>query len=89
MLARVHPVEDDFWAIRVTLPEDTPGIRAFGAFAGKDEFIALTWGYQEVIDDQFDTEVNEAADSWIDMFGTVEPFSGACLDDYLANFQAV
>jgi hypothetical protein len=35
MLARVHPVEDNFWAIRVTLPEDTPGIRAFRALPAK------------------------------------------------------
>ena len=33
MLARVKPVEDEFWSIRVTEPEKTPGIRSLGGFA--------------------------------------------------------
>jgi hypothetical protein len=45
--ARVHPVKAEFWSIRVTAPEDTPGIRVLGAFADKDKFIALTWDYRE------------------------------------------
>jgi hypothetical protein len=36
MLARVHPVEKEFWAIRVTDPDTTPGVRSFGAFSAKD-----------------------------------------------------
>ena len=32
MLARVHPVDDEFWSIRVNEPLDTAGIRSLGAF---------------------------------------------------------
>src|SRR6266566_2044682 len=80
MLARVHPVEEEFWAIRVTEPPETPGIRAFGAFASQDAFVALTWEYREEIG-EFDEEVDAAIASWIELFDPEEPFSGASLDE--------
>lgn len=89
MLARVHCVEDEFWAIRVTDPEETPGIRSFGAFSDKDEFVALTWEKREVIDDQFDKEVDDAIDVWIDLFTEILPHRGDHLDDYLTTYRAV
>lgn len=88
MLARVHPVKDEFWSIRVTDPEDTPGIRAFGGFVCKDEFVALTWEWREAID-QFDDEVEAVRNAWGDIFEKVDPFSGKRLDDYLTNYYAV
>src|SRR5262245_58096494 len=89
MLARVHPVADEFWSVRVTEPEDTPGIRAFGAFGGKDMLIALTWEKRELIGDQFNEAVSEVQASWRDYFRSERPFSGDRLDDYLTNFRAV
>ncbi len=49
LIARVAPVEDEFWDMRVTAPK--PGIRAFGAFAELNTFICLTWEYRDVIAD--------------------------------------
>lgn len=89
MLARVHPVEAEFWSIRVTLPEDTPGIRAFGAFAEKDKFLVLTWDKRELIGDEFNDAVNEVRSTWFSYFQTEKPFSGVSLDDYLTNYIAV
>lgn len=89
MLARVHPIEDNFWAIRVTDPEDTPGIRSFGGFADKDKFVALTWELREVIDDQFNQEIDRVRDAWLDIFDPEHPHAGDSLDDYLTNYLAV
>ena len=89
MLARTDPVEAEFWSIRVTLPEDSPGIRCLGAFAGTDEFIALTWDYREVIADDFDGEVEAIHDSWRDHFGAKQPFGGEYPDEYLTNCRAL
>lgn len=50
MLARVHPVKYEFWSLRITDPENTPGIRVLGAFCAKDEFVALLWNYREQMD---------------------------------------
>lgn len=47
MLARVHPVAAEFFSIRVTDPEETPGIRSLGAFVDKDTFVALIWDFRE------------------------------------------
>src|SRR5262245_12713503 len=89
MLARVHPVADEFWSVRVTEPNDTPGIRAFGAFGGKDMFVGLTWEKRELIGDQFNEAVTDVQASWRDYFRSEKPFSGVRLDDYLTNFRAV
>jgi hypothetical protein len=88
MLARVDPVEREFWSIRVTEPERTPGIRAFGAFAEKDTFIALTWNCRESIR-IFDDEVDLVASAWGDLFGSEPPFKGGSLDEYLTNYRPV
>lgn len=88
MFARVHPVKAQFWSIRVTLPEESPGIRAIGAFAGKDKFVALTWDYREKMVD-FDGDVELAMKYWADLFGSQEPFRGDNLDAYLTNYRPV
>jgi hypothetical protein len=88
MLARVAPIKDQFWSIRVTEPEDTAGIRALGGFAAKDKFICLIWDYREGIP-VFDDEVDAARDAWRDLFGSQGPFSGDNLDEYLTNYRPV
>jgi len=89
MLARVDPIEAEFWSIRVTEPEETPGIRAFGAFTQKDTLVALTWEYRELIGDAFDDEVDSVRDAWTVLFVSEEPFGGASLDEYLTNYRVV
>jgi hypothetical protein len=89
MLARVHPVDDEFWAIRVTDPEDSPGLRSFGAFAAKNKFVALTWEKRDVIGDEFDEEVDAVRESWQDRFGEEQPHFGDNLDAYLSTYRAV
>ncbi|HEY1543183.1 MAG TPA: hypothetical protein VGG01_12300 [Xanthobacteraceae bacterium] len=88
MLARVNPAEAEFWSIRVTDPEDTPGVRSFGAFSALDEFVALSWINREDIDN-FDEEVNEVIATWDDYFGTETPHRGDTLDEYLSLHHAV
>ena len=88
MLARVDPVDAEFWSIRVTDPEQTPGIRSLGAFADKDTFVALTWDYRELIG-EFDDEVATAHAAWVDLFGAEVPHSGDHIDDYLTNYYSV
>ncbi len=88
MLARVAPVEDELWSIRVTEPADTSGIRALGAFATKDKFICLIWDYREGIA-VFDDEVERAREVWRDLFGTQLPLKGGNLDEYLTNYRVV
>ena len=84
-LARVDPVSLEFWSIRVTDPEETAGVRVFGAFADKDTFVALTWEFREHIQ-LFDEEVKAVKEAWEDLFGSEPPLSGERLDEYLSNY---
>jgi hypothetical protein len=88
MLARVHPVEAEFWSIRVTDPRETPGIRSLGAFSAKDEFIALRWDYRENIE-IFDDEVSATIDAWRDLFHSEAPHDGSNLDAYISYYRVV
>lgn len=83
MLARVKPIEKEFWDFRVTAP--IPGIRAFGAFAGYNTFVVLTWEYREQILN-FDDEVRNCVERWRDLFGDTAPFAKETLDEYLSEY---
>lgn len=87
MLARVDPVGDEFWSMRIVDPEETAGVRIFGAFCAKDSFVALTWDFREAIAAAFDAEVEGVKEAWGDYFGTVKPHSGSFLNDYLTNYD--
>lgn len=87
LMARVNPVEDEFFDFRVTAPY--PQIRAFGGFAAQDTFVLVTWNYRDAIDDQFDAEVEHCKHEWQNLFGGTTPFKGKSLDDYLTNFDSV
>jgi hypothetical protein len=87
LLARVEPVEDDFFDFRVTSPR--PQIRAFGGFAEKDTFVIVTWQYRDIIADDFDGEVARCKVEWQKLFARTVPFKGRNLDDYLSNWFAV
>jgi len=84
MLARTCPEQDEFWSIRVTSPEQTPGIRLLGGFAAKDTFIALAWHLREDMD--FDDDVADLRERWRGLFGSITPFKGRSLDGYLSNY---
>lgn len=86
MMARVKPVEDEFWSMRITEPDETAGVRVFGGFCGQDAFVALTWDFRENIND-FDAEIEGVQETWRDYFGSVGPYSGRSLDDYLTNYD--
>lgn len=89
MMARVKPVKWEFFSIRVTLPETTPGIRSLGGFFEKDEFIALTWDLRENIDHFFDDEVVIVEAAWRNLFGSETPHKGDHLNEYLSNADSV
>ncbi len=84
MLARVAPKEDDFWSMRITDPENSPGIRLLGAFCAKDSFVGLKCEFRESMN--FDDDVKDVRITWQNYFGSVRPFSGSTLDDYLTNY---
>lgn len=87
LMARVAPVEDEFFDFRVTAPR--PQIRAFGGFAERDTFVIVTWNYRDAIADGFDEEVSRCKIEWQKLFGRTQPFKGKNLDEYLSNWIAV
>jgi hypothetical protein len=87
LMARVAPVQDEFWDMRVTAPK--PGIRAFGGFAELDTFVCLTWEYRDVIAGDFDAEVARCKEEWRKLFGSTKPFKGKSLDAYLTHYFSV
>jgi hypothetical protein len=88
LMARVKPVECEFFDFRITAPH--PAIRAFGGFVEKDVFVIVTWQYRDVIGDDFDSEVLRCKHEWQRLFGrTTTPFKGRHLDEYLSNYISV
>jgi hypothetical protein len=87
MLARVHPVADEFGDIRSISP--IPAVRALGGFTDKDEFVALTWDYRENLDGQWNAEIDRCRNAWKILFGKNGPLCRRALDEYLSNFIAV
>ncbi|MBR0855631.1 hypothetical protein [Bradyrhizobium liaoningense] len=83
LMARVAPVEWEFFDFRITSPK--PFIRAFGGFAERDTFVVVSWQYRDVIADKFDEEVLRCKHEWERLFGRTPPFKGTYLDDYLSN----
>lgn len=88
-LARVHPVEDEIWDIRSIDPNAR--IRCFGAFGGKNLFIALTFAYREDITttEDWDYEIDRCKGMWNQFFGSMNRFKGGSLDEYVSNYHAV
>jgi hypothetical protein len=86
-MARVRPVEDEFFDFRITAPQ--PQIRAFGGFAALNTFVLVTWNYRDAIDKDFDNEVARCKRAWQSLFGSITPFRGRTLDEYITNFDPV
>jgi hypothetical protein len=93
-LARVSPVEAEFWSIRIPPPLDergnpiAGGIRSLGAFHDFDEFIALIWEYRDIIDRDFDACVQAVQEAWSDIFSSEPPHKRDKLHEYLSRFVA-
>jgi hypothetical protein len=87
LMARVDPIEDEFFDFRITSP--FPQIRAFGGFAEKNTFVLVTWNYRDAIENDFDGEVARCKMEWQKLFGNTPPFKGNGLNDYLSNFISV
>ena len=84
-LARVSPVEWEFWDIRTIKPP--PGMRCLGGFAGCDVFVALVYDYRENVGPgEFDELVDRCRTRWRELFGELAPYSGESLDAYLTRY---
>jgi hypothetical protein len=88
MLARVAPVEYELWSMRIIDPEETAGMRILGAFLSRDAFIGLSCQFREGMSD-FTAEVDDAQEVWRNYFGSLRPYAGRSLDDYLTNYYKV
>jgi hypothetical protein len=87
LMARVKPVECEFFDFRITAPY--PAIRAFGGFVEMDVFVITTWQYRDLIGNDFDSEVNRCKHEWQKLFGKTKPFKGKRLNEYLSNYISV
>lgn len=101
MLARTDPVQDEFWSMRVIDPN--PGVRAFGAFSGTNEFVALTCEFRHKLagrnenrfeteppKQSFDAEITRCRAYWKKLFLTYPPHRGDRLSDYISeNYQPI
>jgi hypothetical protein len=89
MMAPVSPVTEGVFDFR-TFHEDG-GIRTFGCFAAKDEFIALTLAYREdlVTSEDWDDAVADCKAAWRDLFGDLAPYSAEDMDGYLSYAETV
>lgn len=88
-LARVSPVADEVWDIRCIDPNAR--IRCFGAFGGRNLFVALTWQYREDLssNDEWKWEINRCKSKWDQLFDPLPRFKGVSLNEYLSNFTTV
>ncbi|MBX7200815.1 MAG: hypothetical protein K1X51_15700 [Rhodospirillaceae bacterium] len=91
-LARVDPIADEVWDIRVQDPK--PGIRCLGCFSAMDEFVALTWNFRENLDGprgpKWAAEINRCKASWRSLFPSYAPHNGSNLNAYVSDkFYAV
>ena len=87
----ISAISAEVWDFRV-YDTDTPGLRCFGRFAGKDTFIALSVYKREDLDypGGWDFARDNCLDYWEHLFGAARPFVGAKLDEYLSQpFDAV
>jgi hypothetical protein len=83
-MSRLDPEPDEVWEIRCRDPK--PGLRIFGSFVGKDEFVALLALPHECLrnDQDWDALIVRYKGEWNRHF-TTQPFSGAYPHDYISN----
>jgi hypothetical protein len=83
-MSRLDPEPDEVWEIRCRDPK--PGLRIFGSFVAKDEFVALLALPHERLrnDEDWNALIVQYKGEWNRHF-TTQPFSGAYPHDYLSN----
>lgn len=83
-MSRLDPEPDEVWEIRCRDPK--PGLRVFGSFIAKDEFVVLMALPHECLSDDNDWNVAIARykGEW-NRFFTVAPFTGAYPNDYISD----
>ena len=83
-LARIAPVRDEVWDIRVLDPH--PGLRIFGRFSEQDTFVALTWAPREILNNPADwrRECQRSLALWRQLFHNYQPIKKAYVHAYLS-----
>jgi len=82
--SRLDPDSDEIWEIRCRDPR--PGLRIFGSFIAKDEFVALLALPHECLstDDDWNRLITQYKGDWTRHF-TEPPFSGDYPHGYISN----
>lgn len=90
-MLRLHPPSHEVWEIRSRIPK--PGLRLFGAFAGFDNFVALTWASRAELGGPESRAWRDAIvacrTEWNNLFPAYRPLSGANFHDYLSKIILV
>ena len=90
VMARVDPTAEEVFDFRSF--DCRAGVRIFGCFTDRDEFIALTWDFREnlLTPQDWDDAVAECMAEWRKLFGDLPPHSGDTIDAYISyNAQFV
>lgn len=86
LMARVAPPEEEVFDFRSF--DCRNGIRVFGCFTGRDEFICLTWSLREDLapgEEDWSAEIASCKAKWTALFGELPPHSGESIDDYFTH----
>lgn len=83
-MSRLDPESEEVWEIRCRDPK--PGVRIFGSFVAKDEFVALLALPHECLsnDDDWNKLIARYKVKWRQHF-TTQAISGAYPNDYISN----
>lgn len=84
-LARVKPVSLYVIDFRTKGPDG--GIRIFGCFAQKDQFVALMWEYRKHVD--WDLDPPDCVKMWTELFHSPPPNLGNAPNDYLSSNYSI
>ncbi len=86
-MKRLKPPPTEIWTLRSVF--DPPGLRVFGRFAGKDNFVALACedrvGLGPIRSRQWRYWMERCEAEWQKRLPTHNPFSGDTVHDYLSN----
>jgi len=79
-----EPHIDRIWEIR---SKDHPQLRAFGCFAQRDVFVALTCHHRSELatDDDWALAIRECRHEWQRLFGSEDPIGGLDIHAYLSR----
>jgi hypothetical protein len=82
-LARVDPVQDEVWDIRVIDP--VPGVRVFGRFSEFNTFVALNWNLRENLkrEEHWAEQIQDCIQQWQKLFPAHSAHSSSKVSDYV------